>query len=166
MESRANFKVRIATIDDLDYLVRHRCEMFTDMGSLAPPAYQNLAKETRKYLSRALKTGEYVAWVAMPADEPQSVIAGAGVQLRQVLPRPHKDGSALPTGIQALVLNVYTEKEWRRTGLAEILVREILKWCKENHINSIALHASEMGRPIYERIGFVQTNEMRYEGEL
>jgi GNAT superfamily N-acetyltransferase len=166
MESRAKFIFRMATVDDIDYLVRHRCEMFKDMGKLKPEAYCDLARETRKILLRGLKTGDYLAWLASPSAEPDKVVAGAGIQFRQRFPFPKNDGKIMPSYTEAYILNVYTEPEWRRNGLAERLVQEILNWSRQNHIGSVTLHASDMGRPIYKRMGFVQTNEMRYEGEL
>src|SRR2546430_15659593 len=41
----------------------------------------------RRALEECLGTGEYVGWVACPADRPNQIVAGAGIQLRRVLPR-------------------------------------------------------------------------------
>ena len=68
-------------------------------------------------------------------------------------------------GPQGLVVNVFTERAWRRGGVAAALMRELLRWCQSHGIESLVLHASDEGRPLYERIGFKHTNEMRYEGE-
>jgi predicted N-acetyltransferase YhbS len=57
------------------------------------------------------------------------------------------------------VLNVYVEPEWRR-GVAETLMRVQLDAVAERGIRRVVLHASDDGRPLYERLGFVQTNEM------
>jgi GNAT superfamily N-acetyltransferase len=68
----------------------------------------------------------------------------------------------LKPGAQGLVVNVYTEREWRRRGLGEMVMRAIIDWSKEHGVASLALHASDMGRPLYERLGFEPTNEMSY----
>jgi len=34
-------------------------------------------------------------------------------------------------------------------------------WCGRNGFRSVALHASEDGRALYEELGFSGTNEMR-----
>ena len=72
----------------------------------------------------------------------------------------------IAAGRHAIVLNVYTEPAWRRRGLGELLMREVLAWARREQLDRLVLHASEAGRPLYERLGFVATNEMRFTGEL
>jgi GNAT superfamily N-acetyltransferase len=64
------------------------------------------------------------------------------------------------------VLNVYTEPAWRRHGLAQQLMRELLAWARKERLDRLVLHASADGRRLYERLGFVATNEMRFPGAL
>jgi predicted GNAT family acetyltransferase len=61
---------------------------------------------------------------------------------------------------QAVLLNVYTQPAWRRRGIAERLVREVLAWAAARGVSSVVLHASAAGRRLYERLGFAATNEM------
>jgi GNAT superfamily N-acetyltransferase len=136
--------------------------MFRDMGQLRDEAYPALAEATAAYYAEAMPAGEYVAWVLRPASQPDYIVAGGGVQLRRILPRPMSDGRLLKPGPQGLIVNVYTEPEWRRRGLGEMVMRAILEWSRENGVASVVLHASEEGRRLYERLGFTQTNEMAY----
>ncbi len=160
------FNIRKATLEDVEIIVKHRCAMFTDMNRLKETGIAAMAEQTRQYLREAMPGGEYLGWLIYPDTQPDLVIAGGGIQLRRILPTPSKDGTTSLSGLQALVLNIYTESEWRKRGLAELIMREILTWCKENENQpvNLVLHASTMGRPIYEKLGFVQTNEMRFEG--
>jgi hypothetical protein len=41
---------------------------------------------------------------------------------------------------------------------------EILRWAGAAQLDRLVLHASSEARSLYERMGFVVTNEMRYEG--
>ena len=41
-------------------------------------------------------------------------------------------------------------------------MREILAWAPAHGIVRVSLHASDAGRPLYERMGFLATNEMRF----
>lgn len=157
--------IRRATAEDAAVLARHRAEMFRDMGSLPDALYDALVEAARAWFERAVPAGEYVAWLAHPADRPGEIVAGAGMQFRELIPRPSLDGSkVMGGGCQGLIVNVYTERTWRRRGLAEQLMRELLAWARENGVESLVLHASDDGRRLYERLGFVATNEMGYRG--
>jgi len=159
--ARAAFTVRPATVADLPSLAHHRAAMFRDMGKLAQAQEQSLQRATASYLRDALPRGEYVAWVAEDHAAPAAVIGGAGVQIRPILPRPVPGSERLELGPEAIVLNVYVEPEWRRRGVAETLMRVLLDAVAERGIRRVVLHASDDGRRLYERLGFVQTNEMR-----
>jgi len=157
-----DFVVRLATAADEDIaaIVRHRCEMFKDMSQLRADSYWELAEASVRYLAEAIPAGEYVGWLVTPREQPHLIVAGGGMQLRRILPRPDSEGRLLRPGPQGLVVNVYTEKGWRHKGLAELVMRTIIEWSRENGVASLVLHASSMGRPLYERMGFVSTNEM------
>jgi GNAT superfamily N-acetyltransferase len=61
-------------------------------------------------------------------------------------------------------VNVFTEPQWRRHGIASLLVEEIVAWSKDQRIERLLLHASAEGRSLYEQFGFVASNEMRLSG--
>jgi GNAT superfamily N-acetyltransferase len=162
------FVIRRALAADAAVVARHRASMFRDMGQLAPELYAPLVEDTVRYLQEALATGEYVGWLAASPDNPAIIVAGAGVQQRRILPRPivSEDTTRLAHGREAIVLNVYTEPAWRNRGLAGLLMEQVLDWARSSRIDTLVLHASAEGRRLYERLGFVQTNEMRFRGSL
>lgn len=135
------------------------------MGELPAALYDTLVQAARAYFSAAIPDGRYVAWVAELRERPGEIIGGAGIQLRALLPRPHPAGGRLMRGEQGLILNVFTERPWRRQGVAVGLMEELLRWTRAHGIESLVLHASTDGRPLYEALGFVATNEMRYQGK-
>lgn len=159
-----SFTVRPATVADISVLAHHRAAMFHDMGTL--PAHQMAALEsaTASYLRNAMPGGEYLAWVAEAAGAHPPIVGGAGVQLRSILPRPRPGSDDLELGPEAIVLNVYVESAWRRRGAAVALMRALLRELAERRIRRVVLHASDDGRRLYERLGFVATNEMRLSG--
>ena len=161
----AGYSIRRATVADAPVLARHRAEMFRDMGEVADELYDTLTEASRAYFARAIPEGRYVAWVALADPDQGSVIGGAGVELRELLPRPAPSGRRLVRGRQGLILNVFTERPWRRRGVADALMRDLLRWCRDAGIESLVLHASDEGRPLYEKLGFTPTNEMRYMSE-
>ena len=163
------FRIRRATARDVAAIAHHRVSMFHDMGTLPDTAVEPLRAATVAWLPERLASGEYVGWLASPAGEPDSIVAGAGVQVRRFLPsaRRRTDGGAdIAEGCQALVVNVYTERDWRRRGLARQLMLSVLAWASESRIESLVLHAAPDGRPLYESLGFQPTNEMRFMGKL
>lgn len=159
-----SFFFRLATAADAPTLARHRAGMFRDMGELPEHLTEVLVDASRRYFEAAIPSGEYIGWVASPPGHVHEIVAGAGVQIRRMLPRPDPGGRELLLGPQGLILNVYTELAWRRRGLATALMQRILDWAVANGVKSLALHASTDGRPLYEQLGFVGTNEMRYAG--
>jgi GNAT superfamily N-acetyltransferase len=159
------FAVRRATAADAEALARQRAAMFREIGGLAEDLYGPLAAASRAFYERAIPAGEYVAWVAVPADRPDEVVASAGVQLRALLPRPTADGRLADNPTQGWIVNVFTEPAWRRGGLAERLMRELLAWAREAGVNDLVLHTTEDGRPLYERLGFVPVPYMRFSSE-
>lgn len=161
------FTIRTAGPGDAAAIARHRAEMFSDMGHLPPAQYPGLVSETVEYLTAAIPAGEYIGWL-VSVEEQTAVIAGAGVQIRRILPRPIADGGSvrIAHGREGIVLNVFTEKPWRRKGLANLLMERVLEWAPHAGLDRLVLHASEAGRPLYDRLGFVLTNEMRYARPL
>jgi len=43
-------------------------------------------------------------------------------------------------------------------------MKEIIAWASKTGIDSLVLHASDEGRPLYETLGFIATTEMRFRG--
>jgi GNAT superfamily N-acetyltransferase len=158
--------IRRASDADVAILARHRVSMFRDMKSVAPAAEAALHESAAAHLREAMATGEYVAWLAHPVGQPQSIVGGAGVQLRRLLPRPDDAGNRVLTGREAVVLNVYVERDHRRRGVARRLMETVLAWAARAGVARLVLHPSDEGRPLYEALGFVPTNEMRYTGSL
>jgi hypothetical protein len=45
-------------------------------------------------------------------------------------------------------------------------MQTLIGWAGDAGLHTLVLHASDAGRPLYERLGFKATNEMRYSGTL
>jgi GNAT superfamily N-acetyltransferase len=164
----AQFFVRRAELKDAAVIARHRARMFQDMGEIPATMFDDFVEASRVWTERALASGEYLGWLAIPKTQPDGIAAGAGVQLRQVPPHPLRPskGDAFAKGRHAIVLNVFTEPEWRKRGVAVLLMNEILGWARNEKLDRLVLHASPEARSLYERMGFIATNEMRFGGEL
>jgi GNAT superfamily N-acetyltransferase len=163
-----NFQIRLARASDLELISWHRARMFQDMGELPPELFETFRAGSEQTLRRMFECEEYIGWLANPENEPTRIVAGAGVQLRQIPPHPftkQNGEAAIANDRQAIILNVFTEPEWRRRGLAALLIKRIIDWSRREGIDSLVLHASDEGRALYERLGFIATSEMRFSGE-
>ncbi len=149
-----NYTVRRATVDDVSIISHQRIAMFHDMGFMDEEALNRMDSTFCMWLTNKMTSGMYQGWF-MIGDEDQ-IVAGAGLWLNEWIPHPYDART-----IRGYVLNVYTEPAHRKRGLARQLVGEILAYCRERDIHVIALHASDEGRPIYESLGFKESNEMR-----
>src|SRR6267142_644265 len=83
-----SFRIRFATSQDADTIAWHRARMFQDMGDVSVDAFETLRKKARSCIEEWLERGAYVGWLASPADRPEIIIGGAGVQVEPILPRP------------------------------------------------------------------------------
>ena len=150
---------RVAT-HEAAIVARHRVRMFEDMGQVPPHLAAPLQAASERALSPLLASGEYVGWFA--TDNAGTVIAGAGAHVRPQLPRISLSGDAVAEGPAPLVVNVYTEPDWRGRGVARALMECLMRWAVEQDYERVALHASDDGRPLYVSLGFTPTNEMRW----
>ena len=44
-------------------------------------------------------------------------------------------------------------------------MNEIVRWSQDEKLDQLVLHASAEARSLYEKMGFIATNEMRFAGE-
>ena len=108
----------------------------------------------RPWLSRALDDKTYHHWLALDAS---GEVAGGGGVLLCSWPANPKD----PCTERAVILNVYTEPQFRRQGVARQIMLAILAWIEAQGFKSANLHSSREGRGLYEKLGFEPTSEMR-----
>ncbi|HEX4639706.1 MAG TPA: GNAT family N-acetyltransferase [Chthoniobacterales bacterium] len=154
----------MATAADLALVSEHRARMFADMGELPAELFESFRAQSFDALQQMFEQKKYIGWLASLETAPEKIVAGAGVQLREVPPHPQPRANAkidIVAGRQAIIQNVYTEPEWRRRGLAALLIKTIIDWTREQGIESLVLRASDDGRGVYERLGFIATTEMR-----
>mgnify|MGYP002674421453 FL=1 len=140
-----------ATLEDINTLVETRIEVLragnklcadTDMGEVERQSYL--------YYKKALSDGSHIAYLVF--DEGGCIGTG-GVSFFQVMPTYHN-----PSGKKAYIMNMYTNPKYRRKGIAYKTLDMLIKEIKSKGISSISLEATDMGRPLYEKYGFVKMN--------
>jgi len=143
--------IRRATLDDLPVLIRLRIALFRDMGALHDDeGLEPLTQSLADYFSADLRAERFLAWLSL--DDSGEPIGCGGLVFVQKPPGP---GNL--SGREAYLMNMYTVPEWRGRGVATQMMSTILAFVRESGVTSVRLHATEQGRPIYERAGFRAT---------
>ncbi len=149
---KREFEYKKATVEDIDELVRTRIIVLRAANKLSDDVDMSVVEqESCVYYKRALETGEHIAYLVYD----NGIFIGAGgVSFYQVMPTYHN-----PTGKKAYIMNMYTAPEYRRQGIALHTLDLLVKDAKEQGVSQIALEATDMGRPLYERYGFVKMED-------
>ena len=115
-------------------------------------------------LARAMDS--FAVWVAagleddsyfgFMAEDAGVVVAGIGLMLIEWPPHPlHPESSH-----RGYILNLFVDPGYRRQGLAGRLMESAEAEFRRRGVSYAVLHASKMGRPVYEGLGWVESPEM------
>ncbi len=150
--------IRQATLTDIPEIVRLRRMMFESMGfnNLTRLQASDAASET--YFARSIPNGTFYGWLAVTSNG--MAVSSGGVVIGHHPPGPNN----LPGKI-GYIMNIVTEPNYRRRGLARQMMDTIMQWLAEQGIQLMSLHATEIGQPLYKTLGFVETSEMRLKIE-
>ena len=146
------FEYKRATMEDMKELVRTRIIVLRAANKWSDDVDMSLVEqETYAYYKRALETGEHIAYLVY---DNGTFIGAGGVSFYQVMSTYHN-----PTGKKAYIMNMYTAPEYRRQGIAFCTLDLLVKVVKEQGVSQIALEATDMGRPLYEKYGFAKMED-------
>lgn len=147
-----SFKYRKATIEDINELVKTRIIVLRAANKLSDDVDMSVVeKTTYSYYRRALETGEHIAYLVY---DNGTFIGAGGVSFYQVMPTYHN-----PSGNKAYIMNMYTAPEYQRQGIALHTLDLLVSDAKQQGVSQIALEATDMGRPLYAKYGFVKMND-------
>lgn len=148
----ADYRIRLATSADVEILAKMRLEFLRETaGFFGRGVSPELEAATREYIAEALPKGEFLAWLAVAGGK---VIGTSGLVFFH---RPPTPGSL--AGLDAYVLNMYTEPSWRGRGVATALLQEVIEYVKTTPARRMSLRATQAGRPLYDKFGFVADDE-------
>ncbi|MGY3943135.1 GNAT family N-acetyltransferase [Aeromonas tecta] len=140
--------IREAVAADIPALVDLRMQLFCEVGELVTPlADPALWQSTQAYFTQSMQEGSARSWVV----EAEGRLVACGTLALFVRP-PYPGNLA---GREAYLLNMYTQPAWRKQGIAGALLEVMATHAREQQLGKLWLHASDEGRPLYERMGFV-----------
>jgi GNAT superfamily N-acetyltransferase len=151
-------QIRLATVEDAEVLAHHRGAMLHDMGVLPEGVAEQLQAASVGFFREALAGDHWFGWVASLGD---AKVGGAVMHLTTMPPRNGPGGVFIPSRPQGLIMNVFVEEAHRRAGIAALLMDTMLNFARSKGAASVTLHASQKGKPLYEKLGFTPTHELR-----
>lgn len=140
-------KYQKATIDDLELLVDLRLTVLRAANIDDSVDLAQVRENTRAYYKTALQDKSHLAYLIY--DE-TSLVGTGGISFYRVMPTYHN-----PTGENAYIMNMYTSPAYRNRGIATHLLQQLVSDARALGISRITLDATPMGRPLYERFGFI-----------
>ena len=146
---------RRATLEDVEVLAKLRVEMLFETKHSETDLRTLLYGNTVHYLCEAMADGSYLAWVA---EEDGQIVAMGGLTFYRLPPNDW-----CPNGHTAYLSAMYTKPAHRKNGIAKQLLKLLMKEAKDRGCERILLHATAMGRPLYETAGiWDSTDSMAY----
>lgn len=141
--------IRKATDNDIDLLMSSRLEMLKVVNNLSEEAVfdKKFIDSTREYF----KSSDQTTVLTIDNNE---VIGCATICYIHIMPT-----FSHPTGKRAHIMNVYTHENYRRQGIALKMMELLIEEAKQRGVTEISLDATQSGRPLYEKCGFVRTEE-------
>jgi ribosomal protein S18 acetylase RimI-like enzyme len=146
---------RLATPDDAPVLAEMRRRMFLSMGKPDDQRMQRVVEAFTVWVADAIRRGIYIGWVVETAAHVP--VANAGMLLMEWPPNLRDLGP-----VRGYILNVWTEPEHRRKGIARGLMETVMAEARRREIRVMTLHASDEGKQVYEKLGFRRTREMMF----
>jgi ribosomal protein S18 acetylase RimI-like enzyme len=143
---------RKATIADLEILTETRIEVLRETNQLSNDVDMSEVKQQSfEYYQNSLENDTHLAYLIFDDDK---FVGAGGISYFQVMPTYHN-----PTGKKAYIMNMYTNPNYRRQGIAYKTLDLLVADARKKGIIAISLEATEMGRSLYEKYGFLKMND-------
>ena len=141
-------KFRRATLEDIELLIDLRKKQLIDEGIQIT---QNIDYELDGFFRNFLGNNTMVEWLV----ESDSIVIASAAAIFYNFPPTYTNIS----GKKAYITNMYTSPEYRGKGIATSLLNRLVKDIQQAGIEKIWLGASKLGRPVYKKFGFKETDE-------
>lgn len=158
MTAQNTARLRPATVADIGTIVGFRARMFRELGWTDEARLDIVAPLAIEYLREQFASGGCSGFIAEKDDgSGDAHIVGTVVVVWQRVPPSVRNLA----GLQAYALGMYVIPEYRRQGIARDLMTRVIECATEHGAPLVTLHASDEGRPLYGRLGFADSHEMR-----
>lgn len=137
-------EIRKANSNDIETLMNIRLEMLRVVNNLNAEAVfdEDLVDCSREYFLHGDQT------TVLAIDEGKA-IGCATISYINIMPTFDH-----PTGKRSHLMNVYTNKAYRRQGIGKKMVTMLIEEAREKGCTEVSLDATEQGRFLYTQLGF------------
>lgn len=140
--------IRKATIDDIDILIKLRLDfLLADIGNLTADEETAIRTQLATYFTKHINHN----FIAILAETDNNVVSTAFLAISERPANP-----AFITGKTGTLLNVFTYPKYRRMGFSTKAICQIIDEAKQLGVSSIDLSATQDGKPLYEKLGFIE----------
>lgn len=137
----------MADINDIEKLIQLRFDYFaTENFEITDENEKLIKKQLIDYFPEHINRDFFVALVE---DEKGNILSCAFLVIND---KPAN--SNFPTGKTGLLLNVLTYSGHRLQGYARNNIEKLILIAKSQNLSYIELSSSEMGKPLYQKLGF------------
>lgn len=141
------------TNNELDIFIKMRIEQLREEGATEDI---DLVPALKSYYQRHMADGTFISWLAVNNGK---IIGTSGMS---IVEKPPYFGC--PTGKIGLLSSMFTDKSYRRMGIAKELLSRVVNEAKEQGCGTVQITASDMGVLLYSDFGFVKNgNFMQYK---
>ena len=140
---------------DVDRIIaEHFYQLWLDNNVSADLIRDDWLDVTLKFIKQARRESKFQAFVAQVETK---IVGSVSCQLFAGLyPSPFK----VEYRNYGYIWNVYVQSDYRRQGIATELTKTAIGYLKSLNCTKAVLHASPLGKPLYENISFISSNEM------
>lgn len=144
-----DMEFRKADIIDKEQLIELRMAYIAeDMGKVTPDTEKQMRTQLADYFDRRLNR-ELFAYIA---EEGEAAVSSCMLLVTEKPANPR-----FPHGLTGTVLNVYTKPDHRRQGLAERLMKMLIKDAVDLGLDFIELKSTADALKLYKSLGFEQS---------
>ena len=146
-------KYQRLTEKELDIFIKMRIDQLREEGAKEEI---DLVPALKDYNQRHKKDGTFISWISVYGEK---VIGTSGLS---IVEKPPYYGC--PSGRIGLLSSMFTDKEYRRKGIARELLSRVVNEAKEQGCGTVQITASDMGVLLYSDFGFIKNNNfMQYK---
>lgn len=157
MATEQNLKIREARLDEDSLIAKYFYQLWIDNDVPTDSIQSNWLDITLEFINRSRQDLYYQAFVA---ELDHTVIGSVSCQLFAGLYPLALEESYRKYGY---IWNVYVESPHRGQGVGKKLTSRAVEYLKSIQCTRVILHASPWGKPVYDSLGFSDSNEMRLD---